>query len=59
MKDKGFGELGIFIREQLRLWTINFNLEQKSGKKKLNGMVHRKQSNFKLLEFEEQMKWCK
>lgn len=38
MKDKGFGELGIFIREQLRLWTINFNLEQKSGKKiKWNG----------------------
>ena len=35
MKDKGFRELGIFIREQLRLWTINFNLEQKSGKKKI------------------------
>ena len=56
MKDKGFRELGIFIREQLRLWTINFNIEQKSGKK-LSGIVHRKQSNFKLLEFEEQMKW--
>lgn len=55
MKNKGFRELGIFIREQLRLWTINFNLEQKSGKKiKWNSA---QKTNFKLLEFEEQMKW--